>query len=123
MTESKWENFGDVNPIEHGGTFVLYDNEIQGRRYYVISLSSYIDGEEKWGIIDAYIDLDDEWIEWESIKSIMETPEDADDKVLATDVMEYYGTHLTGQMLVLQPKNEVIDYLTGRGIPKELLNL
>jgi hypothetical protein len=124
MSEKKWENYGDVNPIEHGGMFVLYDEEIEGRCYYVIEVNSEIDGEEKWAIIDGYVDLDDDWIEWDSINETMDSPSDADDKRLVTDVMHYYGTHLSnGKMEIIDNREMVIEYLTNRDISEELLNL
>lgn len=91
-----WENYGDVNPVEHGGVFVKHDKEIGGRCFYIVKLDSVDDGNgEQWHLINGYIDLDDDWIEWESVKSTMDIQENTDDESLAVDLIHYYGTHLS----------------------------
>lgn len=117
MKEIKWENYGDINPIEHGGMFVKYDSQIGGRCYYAVSLT-YIEGEGKWLLIDGYIDLDDDWIEWDKIKDTMDTPDNADDEYLATDVMHYYGGHI-GDEHLLDREEEVREFLKQCGIEVE----
>lgn len=119
MKNNEWENYGDINPIEHGGMFVKQDLEISGRYYYVVSLT-HIGSEGKWLLIDGYIDLNDDWIEWDSVKKTMNTPKDADDRYLATDVMHYYGTHCSnGEEVLLESEKEVREWLKLRGINVE----
>lgn len=108
-----WENYGDVNPIDHGGMFVKHDDQVSGRNYYVVSLQNFVDeGERKWLLIDGYIDLDDDWIEWESIKATMDTDEGASDEWLACDVMHYYGTHCSNsESEIIESESDVRDRL------------
>lgn len=113
-----WTNYGDVNPIEHGGMFVKYDEEIGGRNYYVIQLTPLEDVDtEKWAVIDGYVDLDDDWIEWKDVQSTVNTPKATNDEYLATDVMLYYGTNLSnGEMPILNSREEVEQFLKDREI-------
>ena len=114
-----WENYGDINPIEHGGVFVKKDVH-NGREYMVIHLTPFYDDGEKWLIIDAYVDLNDDWIDWDDVKSTMGTPDNADDKYLATDVVHYYGTHCSnGEQLILESEEEVLKWLSNVGINAE----
>lgn len=117
--KNSWENYGDVNPIEHGGMFVKKDTYGE-RNFYVIQLTP-MDGSDKeeWLIQDGYIDLDDSWIEWGSVQSTMDTPKDADDEYLATDVMHYYGGHTGAEEFVLDDREEVVNFLQNRGIEVE----
>lgn len=110
-----WTNYGDVNPIEHGGTFVKHDEVIGGRNYYAIKLTPMEDG--TWLVIDGYIDLDDSWIEWESLRSTMDTPIDASDELLACDCVEYYGNHTSnGEEKIISERKEIEKFLENRGI-------
>ena len=56
----KFENYGDVNPIEHGGLFIAKDEERKNSKcYMVIDISKFDDAEETWCYEECYIDLDD----------------------------------------------------------------
>jgi hypothetical protein len=114
--ENLWQNYGDVNALEHGGMFVKKDTDINGRHYYVVQLNM-VDNEYKWLLVDGYVDLDDSWIEWDSIKATMDTPNDADDERLAVDCMYYYGTHLSnGEDELYESEQEVRERLDQLGI-------
>lgn len=116
--EKTWTNYGDVNPIEHGGMWVSHDTEIQGRNYYVIQSEMLHDG--TFQVIDAYVDLDDSWIEWDSVKSTMDTSNDASDESLAVDLVRYYGTHCShGEILTFDSEEDLRTFLSKKNIVVE----
>lgn len=109
-----WKNYGDINPIEHGGQFVKHDEEISGRRFYVVHLNPFEDG--KWLLLDAYIDLDDDWIEWKSVFETCDTDENESDHILASDVLWYYGNHTGADEEIIESEEEVRERLKQLGI-------
>lgn len=121
MTETlmTWGNYGDVNPIDHGGMFVSKDEDVE-RSFYVIQVTPLEDStEERWLVQDGYIDLDDSWIEWDRLKATMDTPENADDEYLAIDVMQYYGGHTGCSEFIVKDRAELVEYLQNNGIEIE----
>jgi hypothetical protein len=123
MTEQlmTWTNYGDVNPIEHGGMFVSKDKDSSSeRQFYVIQvIPNGYEGEEKWLVYDGLIDLEDSWIEWDAIKETMDTPEGSDDEYLATDVMHYYGVHTGCSVINFYNRKELVEYLQNNGVEVE----
>lgn len=115
MENVKWFNYGDVNPIEHGGMFVKADTDVIGRCFYVINVIPFEDDVPKWMITNAYIDLNDDWIEWESIQETMDTPKDATDELYAVDVVQYYGNHAGAEML-FEDEKDLINFLNENGV-------
>jgi hypothetical protein len=114
-----WENYGDINPLDHGGLFISKDNDsFSDRQFYVIQVIPY-PYREAWLIQDGLIDLDDDWIEWDSVKETMGTPEDASDEHLATEVMYYYGSHTGCREFDIEDRAELIEYLQNNGIEIE----
>lgn len=91
-SNQKWENFGDVNPIEHGGIFVKKDIEINSDTCYYIVKNVYDEDGEKHILYDLYIDISDDWIEKESVMDyIGMTKENFDPIFYAIGCTEYYN--------------------------------
>jgi hypothetical protein len=78
MSKHNWENFGDANPLEHGGLWLLQDEGNQTEFNIVqLQIDEDLDGRETYYITDGHINVTDEWIDWKSV--IDTTGLDADD--------------------------------------------
>ena len=64
MKERKlnWKNYGDVNVFE-GGCLIAHDKD---RCYYCIRIDYDYD-REKYQFANMYVDLDDDWINWNEV--------------------------------------------------------
>lgn len=87
----KWSNFGDANPVEHGGIFVKQDSD-NSNAFYIIK-NQPIDGEEnKQYLFDLYVDTSDDWIEKESVMDYLGMTEEKFDIIqYAIGITEYYN--------------------------------
>jgi hypothetical protein len=63
-----WENYGDVDPIEHGGIFVKPDEVMVGC-YYIEKVDKIPDN-DKYLISSLYVDVNDSWINKDEVFSI-----------------------------------------------------
>lgn len=71
----EWTNTWDVDHEEHGGFFVLHCPRPTAPREYAYVMTEYVgDNEElcrafkaKWIFHDDYLDLDDDWIDHDSV--------------------------------------------------------
>lgn len=88
MIENKtvYTNYGDINPIEHGGIFVNQESETEFR---IIKLT-FIDHEEKNVLWDMYVDVSDNWIEYESVENTCDVSR-TDNLQFAIACTEYYS--------------------------------
>ena len=117
----KFENYGDVNPIDDDGLFIAKDDERKDSRcYMVVSIRMYDDEDKtKWLYEEAYIDLDDF-----TKKQIDEATEGIDMAEPMSDVnlvyylIQYNGCYqLSGyQHDPMTSRQEVIDELAKWGI-------
>lgn len=109
MTENKWESFGDVNPLEHGGKWMCKD----GNGYQVIEIEKYDDPEddEKWFVTDTYVDMEDYKKDGVIARYI-------DNKgFTAIDVVSYYGAYqLGGDCQEMYGRQNVKHWLESYGI-------
>lgn len=92
---NQWGNFGDNNPIEYGTKFVKADTENEGC-YHVINVVSleWTIGENGWVLSKGYVDLNDEWINWNDIRNFAgfdNTCQDTEDGYKVSALIEYYG--------------------------------
>lgn len=80
-----WTNYGDVNPLEHGGIWLEKDQE---HCYRVVLLDTM---DEKYLFRDCYVDISGEWIKWKDVLDCSGHDKDATevDKVLA--LLNYYS--------------------------------
>lgn len=86
---NEWVNYGDKNPIEHGGIFVHQENDTTFR---IIKLS-FVDDEEKNVLWDMYVDVSDDWITKESVMAFVGLEYNAIDYnlKLAIGCTDYYS--------------------------------
>lgn len=84
---NEWVNYGDVNPIEHGGIFVKKD----GDTTYRIVRNMFDHDEGKNIVYDMYVDISEDWIERESVLKFSDLKEDSDEVWFAIACTEYYS--------------------------------
>lgn len=72
--EMTWENYGDVNPIEHGGKWIHKEGETTFR---IIRLE-FDDHQQKNLLHDLHVDISDSWIDRDDIISYADLSEDTD---------------------------------------------
>lgn len=84
----EWQNFGDANPLQHGGTWIIKDSE---NCYIVVKTTPNDERENSWLYEECYVDITDSWIDWDAVKSSCDTPNDASDEMKALDIVSYYG--------------------------------
>ena len=111
----KWINLGDVNPLEYNGFFVKRDGKDS---FYIVAVYNMEEVEYQrkgWLIEDGYICLDDNWINWEAVKSFSGNLRNDYDKVYSAWL--YYGyENFGGSRQIEYTKESVIDLLNGLGI-------
>jgi hypothetical protein len=114
-----YENYGDVNPIEHGGLFIRLDKEMSTPHYNIIEVNPIDDLEEGWMFSESYIDLSDvsteQWAE----------ALDEDRELINTDIeravsylISYFGhtTFSDGRQRVITDRKELKKELADYGI-------
>jgi hypothetical protein len=115
MTKEKqnnYENYGDVNPLEHGGIWVKQINE---NEYEVIKNIP-----ETSEVYDLSIDITDSWIEKDSIMSFVGMSEEEFDPVwYAIGCTNYYSPENFGSIYKMESEKELIEFLNARGIITE----
>lgn len=126
---SNWTNYGDVNFMEYDGTFIRYD---ELGNYEVIVLenmaqydSAYDDAERKYYLAEAYVDVEDDWIDYESVGgtygiSVDRLSDEYDSEELAYACVGYYGAHEFGGCECIEENfktyDEVMEILKAYGI-------
>lgn len=97
-----WTNYGDVNPLEHGGLWIDYDKD---ECYRVISLGifddSYLFGE-------CYVDLSDSWINWEDVLDFVGCDTFLPPEQAVVAVISYYPIVNFGSYKVIIDRQEAI---------------
>jgi hypothetical protein len=110
INNNKWENYGDVNPIPHGGFFVKADDLILFPDcYYVVTLTDMDSacGEPGFLISNAYVDLNEDWVEWEKVRDYAGLyDEDTDPGLLVEAAVSYYGPENFGGSSEVYPDEE-----------------
>ena len=112
----EWNNYGDINPIEHGGFFIKPDSKEFPRCYYAVTVDKLAHEEDHWLLQDLYIDLNNDWYEWDSVNSYADLDENSSDidKVIA--LVHYYGGEEFGQVESFLSESELIEELKLYGI-------
>jgi hypothetical protein len=114
----KWEAYGDVNPFDHGGVWVL-PNEDSNTDFFlvrVIPLEEYAGG-PGYLVESVRIDLEDDWIELDSVKSYIGADEDTEPELLAVGVLEYWGAgNCNGDTLRFDTEEEARADVEAHGI-------
>lgn len=112
---NKWENYGDENPIEHGGFWIFKDKDFEDS-YYVLVLDKDPDS-DKFILKDLYVEINDDWIEWESIANYLGVSlEEMSDIDKVRGAVDYHNYLNFGELEIFDTKEEVIDVLFDNGI-------
>ena len=108
---NKWENYGDENPVEHGGFWVKKERDIEDC-YYVITLAYYPDN-ENFILTDMYIDISSYWIDWKKISDYLGIPiEKLEIKDKIIGAISYYDyLNFEGDVLSFKSEEEVLKKL------------
>ena len=107
-----WKNYGDENPIEHGGIFVREDEDGFPNAYYMVRINQSQDEDESWFLDDMYFDLNNiEWVEWEKVNNYSDINNTSDDinKIIA--LASFYGSQEFGHTETFHKKEELIHTL------------
>lgn len=110
-----WKNYGDVNPVEHGGIFIKKDGTDFPRCYYVITIYKAPE-DDVWILSDMYVDLNDDWYDWDSVYIYASVSEDDSDidKVIA--LTQYYGSVEFGHDELIHGEENAIEFVKDLGI-------
>lgn len=119
--DSSWVNVGDIDFMEHGGEFIKRDSDLPLEKCYhvvkVINLYSAC-GEDGYLLEIGYVDINDDWIDWESVESSCDI--ENDDFVKIANLLSYYGiTEFGGETYKYDEESEVLERLAGLGISKD----
>ncbi|AIF72143.1 hypothetical protein LD11_gp267 [Bacillus phage Riley] len=116
--DASWENYGDVNALEHGGVFIKKDMDYPGDKcYYIVKLINMTSacGEDGFTIEEGYVDLKDDWIDWEAVESTCDIADS--DEIKVVDVFGYYGVNeFNGESTIYDNESEVLEHLANIGI-------
>jgi hypothetical protein len=88
MSELKWESYGDVNPLEHGGTWV---RPTERKEYHIVKVTPYDDQEGVYRFEDVYLDDQCLWIEWGAVYKYADLTENSDPELKVMGAVDYYG--------------------------------
>lgn len=126
---NEYANYGDVNFMLYGGTFVRED---ELGDYDVIVLENvaqrdgaYEDAERKYYLAEAHVDLADGWIDYESVGetygiSVDRWSDEYDPKQIAYACVGYYGAHKFGGCEFIEENlktyEEIMEILKAHGI-------
>lgn len=117
MKNVNWVNYGDVNPIPHGGFWIKQTGETT---YDYVELTLVNNGMttprmEYW-IISGTVDLSDDWLEWPSVFETFDIDEDTNNEFKVNSVVGYYGYSDFGNVdytFLLDEKDQIKEALKG----------
>jgi len=117
--ELTWKAYGDVDPIAHGGTWVLpnKDSNVDFFIVRVINLDSAC-GEQGFLVEDVRIDITDFSEEdIKDVKSFIGADDSTENALIAIGILEYYGPeHLGGNVTQIDTEEEAIIEIESHGI-------
>jgi len=108
--EETYKEYGDVNPIEHGGQWV---KKIDEHVYDIITIQNIedVEGEPLILFSEVQIEVTDKWINKNEVISCCDTPKD-NEEMYALDIVSYYGAYQSGGSEERLSINEVKKRLT-----------
>jgi hypothetical protein len=106
---NKWENYGDKNPLHHGGIWIKKDIESCPNCFYIIKFEPEI-----MEIYDLYVDISDSWIDKKAIENYADVA--ISNEHYAINCIEYYNYLEFGTAKKFNSNDEVIDELESYGI-------
>ncbi|MNL91085.1 hypothetical protein D3C81_08130 [compost metagenome] len=123
MEEKKirWVNYGDVNPLEHGGIFVASDEEINGKAfegYFYVERVQKLPMSDSYVVDSAYIGLDNAK-ELAEVEMALGSLEGFSDEKKAVALLEHFGGANFGTVDIYHSTKEVLEYFRVIGIELE----
>ena len=76
----EWVNYGDVNPIEHGGMWIREEEGSEGERFEFVKLQEWFD--EHIAIHHGVVDITDDWIDKEAVGRYADVNEETEPEIL-----------------------------------------
>jgi hypothetical protein len=118
---AKYVNYGDVNPVEHGGLFIALDEEVgEGNCFYVVEINKFDDIDDSWLFQDSYIDLNDvsEQQYKEASDGIDFAEDETDSARRVSYLVSYFGhnTFSDGHEQVIKGEEDLKEELLSYGI-------
>jgi hypothetical protein len=86
MEKIQWKNYGDVNPIPHGGIFVHQEDE---ENFRIIRLQ-FVDDMEKYTIQAMHVCVNDSWQDSTKVMEYAGLKHDGENVDYAIALTEYY---------------------------------
>lgn len=117
LSNYNWTNYGDVNWVEHGGTFISHDRDSSYNVIHFLDITEETQSKQPYLKIDeAYVDISDEWIDWESVLSTagysLEDLDSIEDDEKALLAFEHYGSlELSGSLRDFDSLEKALKYM------------
>ena len=109
---NKWFNYGDINPLEHGGLWIRKDT-FYPTCYDFVKVD--IDCDQNYMYCSGYIDISDTWINWNAINDVCGASEDDFWKVV--NAIYYYGVgEFQAHYTITNSRREVRKFVNSYGI-------
>lgn len=89
-----YKNYGDRNFLEHGG--FLVDTDHSDNEFPTIMLRPYDDDDKRIQFADITVNIRDDWIDRDAVKSFCGSDPDNDPVGFAIGCVEYYGAENFG---------------------------
>lgn len=122
----KWVNYGDVNPIPHGGLWIKQEeNSPNEYRYVELEL---VDHDGNFEIYSGLVDLTDSWIDWDGVNKSCDIHADTSDEHKVQSLLWYYGHSNFGSygpdaIIPYEAESLIIEALAAYGITLEGANV
>lgn len=119
----QYKNFGDVNPIEHGGLFIAKESEnLLDLDFHVIEVSKFDDEDDRWLVQQSSINMQD--VSTEELCEVSNEFREEFGKIgfkyddYVACVIRHFGhtKYSDPDTRIIEDKNELIEYLTDCGI-------
>lgn len=85
-----WSDYGDIHFLIHGGKFIREDS-VDG--FDIVSISLDPEDESLVYIGECYVDITDDWIDFEAVRRHSGLDQSVTGERLAEAIHSYYGEH------------------------------
>ena len=119
--DASWINVGDIDFMEHGGEFVKRDTDLPlDKCYHVVKVTNMYEAcrEEGYLVELGYVDIKDDWIDWEAVESGCDITDT--DLTKVSNLISYYGIeNFGGESYKYDEESEALEHLAELGICKD----
>ena len=112
MANAEWKAYGDKNPLEHGGIWVLSDEEKNGEAfkgcYYIVKYNP-----DTFHITECWVNVNDDWIEKKEVMDYCGMSQETYDEIqYAINCTDYYNyMEFQGTLTTVRNLDEAIEEL------------